>query len=333
MPLEPERYELVHGIGTFLTMGAAAAAAKVRGFGEEAFRRTFGIAGPMSALPHAGKFGWGEPTLSWLKDNVAWAAEAGHRAAALADSGLPASQTIFDGEKGFWRMAASDVYQPEKITDQKTFYIRQIGFKTYACCRWLHGMLDAVADVQAARAFRPEEISRVRIEAARAIAATFGNKRPATMVDAQFSAPHAVAMQLLAVPKLSWWQAEHRVDPHVLALIDKVELVEDPALTQRFYELGRDSNRIPARVIVELSDGWRGKAYNEEASGAAGRRPPDGSPGPDAETLTRKRDELLATRLSSARRERLRDCIARLEDAPHVAELTSLLEPDIAVAA
>ena len=223
-------------------------------------------------------------------------------------------------------MAAGDVYQPAVLVDRARFFIREIGFKTYPCCRWLHGMLDAGAAVRDDRAFGVHEIARVRVEAARTIAATFGDPRPGSMVDAQFSAPHALAMLLREIPYQQWWRAEHRAEAATHALADRVELVEDPALTERFHALGRDSNRIPARVRVTLTDGWSGEAYNEEASGAAGRRPAEGGAGPDDARLAAKRADLLATRLSPDRCAALTHAVARLAEAPDVAALSSLLE-------
>ena len=45
--------------------------------GPEETLGAFGLAGAFAPLPHEAKFGWDEDRLSWVKDNVAWPAEAG----------------------------------------------------------------------------------------------------------------------------------------------------------------------------------------------------------------------------------------------------------------
>src|SRR5206468_1452885 len=88
--------------------GAAAAAARLLGLGYEEMLCAFGLAGAFAPLPHEAKFGWNEDQLSWVKDNVAWPAEGGVRAALLAASGFRATRTILDGDRGLWRMLGSD---------------------------------------------------------------------------------------------------------------------------------------------------------------------------------------------------------------------------------
>lgn len=78
--------------------------------------------------------------------------------------------------------------------------------------------------------------------------------RPATMVDAEFSVPHAVAMTLLGRPRPDWWLEANRTDPDVLALMDRVTVELDEA-AQAEYAQHRNSARIPATVIVETARG------------------------------------------------------------------------------
>ena len=94
----------MYGSGTVQTFGAAAAAARLLRLDAEATLGAFGLAGGFAPLPHEAKFGWDEERLSWIKDNVAWPAEARVRAARLAARGFRATRTILDGERGLWRM-------------------------------------------------------------------------------------------------------------------------------------------------------------------------------------------------------------------------------------
>lgn len=296
----PGLYTLVHSASTHSVFGAAAAAGRLLGLDERGMCRAFGIAGPWSPVPHAGKFGWGESTLSWIKDNVALPAEAGVRAAMLAVAGLPASETVLDGEMGFWRMAASDQCNFEILLDRETFHLRDLGFKTYPCCRWLHPALDALAETGHERVFVGDDVAEIIIETTEPVARLFDIRCPRSMIDAQFSAPHAFAMALLQIPHDRWWRQEWRQNEDVQRLMETVRLVEVSDLNERFLELGRNSHRVPARVAVRLKDGTVLKASCEHASGASGRRRLGGGvTAPNDPMLARKYRTLLEGRLSA----------------------------------
>jgi 2-methylcitrate dehydratase PrpD len=103
-----DRRVRVHGIGVTQTFGAVAACARLLGLGFEQTLNAFGLAGAFAPLPHEGKFGWDEARLTCVKDNVAWPAEGGLRAASLAARGFLATREILDGERGLWIMTGSD---------------------------------------------------------------------------------------------------------------------------------------------------------------------------------------------------------------------------------
>lgn len=244
------RYQQVHGIGSAQVFGAAAAAGHILGLDAEAMARAFGIAGSLAPVPHAGKFGWDERPLIWLKDNVAWPAEVGCRAALLARAGLPASRTILDGEQGFWVMAGSDRFDPSVLQDYTGFELTRLSFKPYPCCRWLHTTLGALDELQARHTLSVEALERIRVDTIQPLVEQFMDPAPQTMVDAQFSLPHAVSMKLLGIEVAEWWKTANRTHPKVLALMRRVEGWHDLALTERYLETGRQSGRIPSRVHV-----------------------------------------------------------------------------------
>jgi 2-methylcitrate dehydratase PrpD len=90
------------------------------------------------------------------------------------------------------------------------------------------------------------------------------------MVDAQFSAPHAVAALVSRVPLVDWWRAQHRTAPAMLSLMDRVEVVEDPGLTAAYLRDGRDVNRLPARVRVRFAGGHEAAAFCDHPMGTPG---------------------------------------------------------------
>jgi 2-methylcitrate dehydratase PrpD len=98
------------------------------------------------------------------------------------------------------------------------------------------------------------DVRRVSVRSMAPLVDWFQTRRPATMVDAQFSAPHAVAMTLLGRPRRDWWLENNRTDPAVLDLLDRVAVELDPA-AQEEYATNRDSARIPSSVELETSRG------------------------------------------------------------------------------
>ena len=72
-----------------------------------------------------------------------------------------------------------------------------ISLKPYPCCRWIHSTLDAVRELVARHAVSPDSVRRVTVRSIEAFPLWFHGRRPPTMVDAEFSVPHAVAMVLL----------------------------------------------------------------------------------------------------------------------------------------
>jgi 2-methylcitrate dehydratase PrpD len=315
----PAAYELVHGSQCVLPLGAAAVARVLR-LDAEATARAIGIAAAWAPVPAAGKFGFDAPQLSWIKDNVNQTSETGLRAARLAALGFPAHPDALGGEKGFWRMIASDQFDSGPLTDSHRFFTLDLAFKPYPCCRWLHAALDAprLARIDAGRG--AEGLAAVRVESTAAVARAFGNWRPATMVDAQFSAPHAVAMALLDAPLPDWWRAEWRETPRVRALMDRVELAEDPALTGAFLAAGRNVNRLPARVTLTWQDGRHATAFCDHPMGEAGR-PADALDEPAH--FARKHTALLG--LASRDAARFDAALAALPAAPSVADLLASL--------
>ncbi len=317
----PEQYALVHGSQCFLGFGAAAAAARVLTLNEEATARAFGIVAALTPIPVAGKFGWEEGRISWIKDNVNWPSEAGVRAAYLAKEGFPASTTVFDGDRGFWRMIASDRFEADQLVDATTFHLRDLAFKPYPCCRWLHASLEAVKAALDQAGGR--NVEKITIWTTRGVAASFGAKRPATMIDAQFSAPHAVAALCLGIAVNEWWREDLLVDPAFQKMMDRVTLKEDATMTLQFLETGRNVNRIPARALVEFADGQSFEAFCPF---------PQGTPSSDRAKsrsddamLAEKHRQLLKVRFSEDSVEKFWHTVEQLANAPDLTLLSEVL--------
>jgi 2-methylcitrate dehydratase PrpD len=192
-----------------------------------------------------------------------------------------------------------------------------ISLKPYPCCRWIHSTLDAVRELAAEHEIRPAEVRRVTVRSIEPVRAWFHARRPATMVDAEFSVPHAVAMTLLDRPRPAWWQPASRSDPDALALMDRVDLETDQA-AQASYADGRDSARIWATVSIETARGTF-----ERTRRHAGGSPDDPMTGGEIE---RKFRELAAT-VPGVSADRIIEAVDKLETLDSMAALGALLRP------
>jgi 2-methylcitrate dehydratase PrpD len=242
------------------------------------------------------------------------------RAARLAARGFRATRTILDGERGLWRMMGSDRGDAERMVRGlgAEWDVLGLSLKPYPCCRWIHSTLDAVGELVARHAVRPGDVRRVTVRSIEAFARWFHGRRPATMVDAQFSVPHAVAMVVLDRPRAGWWQPASRTEPGILDLMDRVELETDPA-AQATWVTVRHSARIPVTVTIETPV-RRVEAVRRHARGGADE------PLTDAE-VERKLRELAEPALGAPAAARLVERVDKLGTLDSVASLTETLVP------
>lgn len=315
-----ERYRQVHGIGTAQVFGAAAAAASILDLPPRQIAIAFGIAGSQAPVPHAGKFGWEERPLTWLKDNVAWPAEVGLRAALLAQAGFPATPSILDGDRGFWAMAGSDRFDPRCLSDYSTFLLSRLAFKPYPCCRWIHTTLDALSLLQRQHLIDRSHIHQIRLKTIQPLVDQFMDAAPRTMVDAQFSLPHAVAMQFLHVPVQSWWLPEYRLAERIRQIMASVVAEHSPACTERYLAMGQQNGCVPVHIELLLTTGERYAAYEEVARGESVRPLSD-------DELVDKFMALTIPLLGEPQVARLLDRLADLVAAKSLDPLLDLLAP------
>jgi 2-methylcitrate dehydratase PrpD len=130
------------------------------------------------------------------------------------------------------------------------WHLLQNYFKLHSCCRYNHGTLDAIDQIASRGALpAPAEIATIDVRTYN-LAAELKDKAPRNTLAAKFSVPFAVATRLVnhssALSSFTWDAVR---DPAVLALAQKVEVSEDPSMTQRL-PLER-----PARVVISLHDG------------------------------------------------------------------------------
>jgi 2-methylcitrate dehydratase PrpD len=245
-----------------------AACAKLLELDLEATLNAFGVAGATAPVAHAGKFGWADKSIAYIKDNVAWPAEAGLRAALLAQMGYEGSESILDGDRGYWVMAGSDRCDFGRLTDFSEYEIMNVSLKPYPCCRWIHTSLDALGELVAENHFGPTDIERIDVFSTQSLADYFGRKDPRTFVDVEFSIPCALSLKLHGISHSAWYRPENWKNPAVLDLASRVSVSMANEYQDLYLKLGRASSRVPARMEVTLIGGNRLGRYCDLASGS-----------------------------------------------------------------
>jgi 2-methylcitrate dehydratase PrpD len=253
-----------HPTGTCGAFGAAAAAGALLGLDAGTLTSALGIAGSQAAglLEFLADGSWTK------RFHAGWAACAGLHAAALAGAGLSAPATVVEGRFGFLH-AYSDGADPAPLVADDGWEICRTSVKPHACCRYIQGPIDAVLALRAREGLEPARVARIEVGM---LAAGFplvceplaAKRRPASVVDAQFSLPFGVAVALAhgAASPAEYVPARF-TEPALVALMDRVTPVRDPALDARYPAAW------PCWVTAVLDDGRRLEARVDRPRGDA----------------------------------------------------------------
>ena len=291
-----------HTSGAWNALGCAAIAGRRLHLTSRQLRHALGIAeyhGPRSPMMRC----IDHPTM--VKDGSGWGAMAGVSAALLAQeafTGAPAATVESEESAVFW----SDLGQRWRILEQY--------FKPHAVCRWAQPAVAGALALHKAHDLTPDAIHRIRVVTFHE-AACLTTRRPQTTEEAQYSLPFPVAAALvygrLGPAELS---GDALRDDGVLALAGRVELVEEPAYSERFPGV-----RL-ARVEIETAGG---------AVHDSGEVQPkwEGDDPPTDEALRAKYRWLAQTLLPPGRVTALEESAWHCHELADAADLIDLLAP------
>lgn len=240
------RYRGFHSTGTVASLGAAAACARLLGLGTEKTAWAVGIAGSAAG----GIFSFLEEGSMNKLLHAGNAALNGVSAALLAQEGFTGSTSVLESKEGFCR-AFSDDYDLQKITQGlgSGYEIEDTYFKRHASCGQAFGAIDAALEMRKEIDLKKDEITRITVKTFRA-AAVLDQKRPDTIRKAKFSIPFTVALAFLKGRVGHFdFSAEVLHDPDIMALAEKVEVVEDELINANFPA------KRTAVVRIELVNG------------------------------------------------------------------------------
>lgn len=264
----PRRRRQIWGFAVWQTLGSAAAAARACALDATAVRHALSLGAFNAPVPNIPKLGLGdERPGAWTKNNYGWAAQGGVTGVLFAERGFRGNKAILDGQSGFWAMAGSDRFDAAAavagLGDQYRF--TQTSFKPYACCRWAHSTLDAVRALTAQ--LRPgEDIRDVEVHAFGDLVSNLSWATPEDLVDAQFSLPFLVALELAGRSCSRGLDEASISDPEIIRRAERVRLVHDPSVDEAFYQ-----GHLPARVIAATDQERQIECVKHDAWGTPGQ--------------------------------------------------------------
>jgi 2-methylcitrate dehydratase PrpD len=240
----------VHSHGTWGTVGAAVAVARLSERDEPAMRQVINLAASMS------------PANSWTPcfegatiRNLypGRAALQGILAAHLLDCGYSAP---VDAPADVYGTILGERFEPERVLDDldvrdgpATYRIERNYVKLHACCLYNHPALDAIQTLRSREPLEPDAIARITVTSVPFVT-RMSEPAPANMLAAKFSVPYAVAAAVVTGGSgVAAFLDGPRENPRVQELARRIEVHGDPAMSMR------STGKPTARVDVTLRDG------------------------------------------------------------------------------
>jgi len=210
----------------FGAIGAAAGVSSALGLNAAQWVNALGIAGSMASgiIEYLAEGSWTK------RMHPGWAAQAGYRAARMAQEGFTGPRTLFEGEHGFFHaFANSDGCNFEGMLAHvgEQWISAEMAFKPYACGTMAHPYIDCARRL-IHEGLQVEDIVSIRCKTAEGIVhrlwEPLANKQsPPNGYAAKFSVPYAIAVGMLRDDAgLNDYEQAVVMDPSVSALAAKI---------------------------------------------------------------------------------------------------------------
>lgn len=252
-----------HPTGTCGALGAATAAARMLGLDAERTAAAIGIATSQASglLEYVTDGAWTK------RFHAGWAAHAGIVAARLAAAGMTAPATAIEGRFGFLHAYSGDPDTDLLLDGLGDGYaIDRTALKYHPCNYYIQSVNDSVLAL-VRDGVRAEDVASVLVHTVSAAVPLVCEplavrRRPAVMIDAQFSVPFNVALAL-STGRVSFrdFTPPMFADPGLRDLMDRVDYRVEPDFDRRYPA------EWPGRVDVVLHDGSTRSAQTLHARG------------------------------------------------------------------
>jgi 2-methylcitrate dehydratase PrpD len=221
-----------HPTAVFGALGAAGGVASALRLDDAQWVNALGIAGSMASgiIEYLAEGAWTK------RMHPGWAAQAGYRAARMAQEGFTGPRTLFEGEHGFFHAFANSDdcdFSAMLAGVGSEWLATDIAFKPYACGTMAHPYIDCARRL-VAEGVVPGNVTSIECKTAEGIVHRLweplaAKQNPPNGYAAKFSIPYAIAVGMLrGNAGLIDYEEAVVQDPAVRALARKVRYVVDP---------------------------------------------------------------------------------------------------------
>ncbi len=294
-PLEDAGWYPPPILGAF---GAAAAAGRLAGLDARQLCDAWSLLLAQNSCPGEIRFS-GDSTLRAVRE--AFPAHAAITCVQLAARGVRGFDAPLEGRAAFYALFAGGEYDPDGLLEGlgERFWIEQLSFKRWPCCRGTHAYIEAAQCLRRAHVFEPHDITTIVCIGGRVqqmlMEPSAQKRSPRTAIDAKFSIPFTVAVALIDPEvTLSSFSDSRLRDPELLDLARKCEFQRDPyapsavagELRVRLRD-GRDLRHSIVRALGEPARPMSDAALREKFIDCASRAAIPLEPGPAARCADR----------------------------------------------
>ena len=200
-------------------------------------------------------------------------AQAGIECAQLASRGITGPVNFLEGRYGFTHLYARDLCPPDAFVERVGAHWRmtQFMFKRFPSCGVTQGVTQQALDVTAELDLRPDDVAHVEVRMPPYCHRLVGNPfvpGDNPRVSAQFSVKYCVANAITRrAATLHHFRPELVTAPELLPLIDRVDVLADPAMDQRGHssvdlELRTTDGRRVSRSY-DIAPGYPGNGLSD----------------------------------------------------------------------
>ena len=165
--------------------------------------------------------------------NAGLAAQAGLSAALLARAGFRGPDDVLDGPQGWLELVGGSADLPiAPLAGFGRLCVETVYVKPYASCRHCHAPVEAALRLRAAHAPDSDQVTAIRVRTHRLAVHLHDHVQIAGAHSAKMSIPWCTAVALhKGLVGMDAFAPEVLADPLTLALTQRVEVIEDPAMT------------------------------------------------------------------------------------------------------
>ena len=251
----PAHYKIWHNTATCGTFGAAYAAGTLMGLNSSELCHALGNAGTQSS----GLWEFVENGSMSKHLHAGSAGQSGLIAAELSRHGFSGSNTILEGDRGFYAACCPDA-KPEELLahPEKKWQIHQTSIKPWPCCRHTHPAIDAAIELSSK--IVGDFPKSIAIGITQATIDVCDNPLPETEYEAKFSIQHCVSVAILN-GKVGFDSFESEARKLTAPLNRTITIHCDKKFEQRYPEAWG------ANIKIEMTDGKVIMAQRDNAKG------------------------------------------------------------------